>query len=104
MMEKFSPSLKPLAKSTSDFSVNSSVVKYDAKGNMKGYMPIDPEHHDMYKCATCMCWISTNGEYGDCKAHAPSPSLIKGDALDFTVVLPVTMESDGCYHDYHAKA
>jgi hypothetical protein len=79
---------------------------------MEAYSPvqlkakIDPNDKPISghnQCLTCMCWVSSDNDSGVCKARAPQPTIISGDAADYNMAIPVTMAGDGCFHDYIPK-
>lgn len=48
-------------------------------------------------CKGCKFWELKNHPMGLCKAHAPSPLVVKGTSDDrFTLVWPSTGSDDGC--------
>jgi len=53
------------------------------------------------RCGDCGCWDPTEGNFGFCRARAPSPSVLKGTENEqYTLVWPSTGRDDWCVKDF----
>lgn len=53
------------------------------------------------RCGDCLCWEPTKGNFGFCRANAPSPEILKGTENDqFTLVVPSLGRDDWCRKDF----
>ena len=54
------------------------------------------------KCKNCLKWDTQVYPMGFCKAHAPMPTIVKGEEVDkYVLVWPSTGADDWCY-DFEA--
>lgn len=48
------------------------------------------------KCADCAMWDYTSGNFGFCRANAPSPQVMVGGQQEYALVWPSTGMDDWC--------